>query len=1396
MRNRTRICVYLVFIWTLVLQNSVITAQTRTDNLDKYRITPIRVLPTSEINDVHQDKLGFTYFATLAGLFRYDGVNIKTYLSDPDSKNSLSTNMILDIVEDNNGCIWLGTYGRGISRLNPITDSLTNFKVSELANTSSEIDNIEAICIDKNNCIWVGNRIGIYKLKLDENSNIIKTTCMYDQSNKLDNSSVIKDIYQSANGDMWFGYTNAIYQVHYTESGDNITTEHNITGAQSLIGDQTGVYVGGTKVWHIPYNKETEQFSSNPIIIYNQKTTSIAKTDNHIFIGSREGVFCLKSKDNRWELEYTINKNKVPFPLRSDVISSVLTVSDDQIWVSTRGGGAYMITPKNKVFTNITTVGDNDKIELTRTLFQDSYNQLWLGTEQEGLIFFNDRRELEDYDYKRINIGTTYENRVYSLEETNNNGRKILWVGTTSPSCLVRIDAKTQKIIDHKDSTYTSIGNVFALKKSDDNTLWAGTYDNGLWRLTLNNKGEVVKTKQFNTINSNISSNIIRNISLDSKNELWIGTDMGINRIKSTELLDTEITFNHQLDRAGKFNTVDHYVLQITESSSGDMLLSTMGSGFLIYNPKTDEVKQITKKDNLANNSVKTIIEDTNTGKLWISTNYGLSSFNPKNDSVINYQDAGLLNTLEFSEYCGLMSFNGRIIFGNNAGITVFRPEEIEKDNNTPNPYLLNIYINDVKIEANEIYNGDRVLELSAEYTDSISLSYDNRNISFEFVGIDYVSTDLVQYSHYLEGFDQQWSSASTTLTRATYTNLREGDYTFKLRTANADGIWSDKILSIAVHIEPPFLRSTLAYIIYSLIILIFAIAVFYIQRTLYRKRIEVAKLQFENEKNEEITQARLQFFTNISHEFRTPLTLIGISLESIEERAWHRSDSDDIEDGSIIRRNANILKNLIDEQLEFRRIETGKSVHKPRQMEINRFIELFYSHFKPLAKKRNINFNFNPYSENLVANIDNRQMQKVMFNLISNSFKHTSDGSDISLNVELDKSKIIIKVKDNGNGIAAENLPFIFDRFYQAKSENFMQEEGSGIGLALCKKIMLLHGGNIELESTEGKGTTSILTLDLLLQAQAIDADIEYCIDKKYAARYKWVDESSKPSITKQDIENKTLSLLDTIENEEMYDDNESSSQPKLLIVEDNATLLDKLSTLFENRFTVYKAEDGIKGLEMAKNYWPDIILLDLMMPNMNGIEMCKILKTSEETSHIPVIMMTANSNDQNQLDSYKVAKVDAYIEKPFNIQVLKNLISTILENRKLTIQRFNQNVIVNVDELSDSTADKKFLQEVLAIIKRNMDNSELTIEHIASEYGVSRVYLNRKIKALTNLTSNQFLRDVRLKKAARLLKNNELNINEIAWQVGYNDIRTFRTRFKEMFGVTPSTYAGRAEK
>lgn len=1402
MRQKINFLAFLILVLATLFQSTTILAQTRLEEVNKYRISPINSLSTSEINDIHQDKLGFTYFATLDGLYRYDGVNTKLFLSDPDSQNSISTNMILDIVEDKNGCIWLGTYGRGIVRIDPKTESINNFKISELANTSKEIDNIEVIYIDKDNNIWIGNRIGIYKLKLDENSNIVETTRVHDQSKDMMLGTIIKDIYQSPNGDIWFGYTDAIYQIQYNETGEQTTTRHYIGGTQAITGDETGIYIGATQIWHIPYDKTTNQFSQKPIKLYNQKATSIAKTDKHLFIGSREGVFCLETKsksnqdNNNWELEYTINKNNAPFQLRSNVISSILAVNDNQVWVSTRGGGAFVISPKNKMFRNVNQIGKNDKIELTRTLFQDSNNHLWLGTEQEGLVYFDDHQEFEDFNYKRINIGTTYENRVYSIEETNHNGQKIIWVGTTSPTCLVKIDADTQKIITEKDSIYSNLGNIFALKKSDNNTLWAGTYDNGLWRLTLDNQGKVIKNKRFNTINSDISSNIIRNISLDSNNELWIGTDMGINRIKATELHDSEITFNKHLDKEGKFDTSDHYILQITESSTGDMLISTMGSGFLIYNPKSDEVKQITKKDNLANNSVKTIVEDVNTGNLWLSTNSGLSCYNPKNETLTNYQDAGLLSTLEFSEYCGLMRFNGKIIFGNNAGVTVFKPEEIEKDNNTPNPYLLNIYINDVKIEANEIYNGDKVLKFSPEYTDSISLCYDNRNISFEFVGIHYVSNKLVQYSHYLEGFDQQWSNASTTLTRATYTNLQEGDYTFKLRTANADGIWSDKILSIAVHIEPPFIRSTLAYIIYCLIICIFAIAIFYIQRTLYRKRIEVAKLQFENEKTEEITQARLQFFTNISHEFRTPLTLIGISLESIEERAWHREDSEDIEDGSIIRRNANILKNLIDEQLEFRRIETGKTVHKPREMEVNRFIELFYSHFKPLAKKRNINFSFTPYTENIFANIDNRQMQKVMFNLISNSFKHTCDGSHISLGIEVEKSKIIIKVKDNGIGIAAENLPFIFDRFYQANNENFMHEEGSGIGLALCKKIMLLHGGNIDLESTEGKGTTSILTLDLLPQAQAIDTEIEYCIDKKYAARYKWVDESSKPSITKQDIEDKTLSLLDTIEYDEMFEENESSSLPKLLIVEDNATLLDKISRIFESRYTVYKAEDGLKGLEMARNYWPDIILLDLMMPNMNGIEMCKILKTSEETSHIPVIMMTANSNDNNQLNSYKVAKVDAYIEKPFNVQVLKNLINTIVENRKLTIQRFNQNVIVNVDELSDSTADKKFLQEILAIIKRNMDNSELTIEHIANEYGVSRVYLNRKIKALTNLTSNQFLRDVRLKKAARLLKNNDLNINEIAWQVGYNDIRTFRTRFKEMFGVTPSTYAGRSDK
>ena len=1387
--NNTTINTLLSLLFILIS----IQIHAKKDNLTRLRITPIKDLPSSEINDICQDSFGFTYFATLDGLYRYDGVNMKSYLFDPNSQNSISTNMILNIVEDKNGYLWLGTYGRGVCRLNPKRDSITNFKISTLTNLGPETDNSETIFVDKDNNVIVGNRMGVYQLKLDKNSNLIKTTTLYSQPENtytLNRNNNIKEIYQSKNGDMWYGYSDSLYHIHYNNKGDKEIRRYRIDKIQSITEDDSGLYTGGESIMHIPYNKELNIYSKDAITIYDKKATYISKINNHLLIGSREGVYCISQNNNKeWKLDYNINKENAPFNLKSDVVSCVYPVTDSQIWVSTRGGGAYLIMPKSKMFKNVSESFSDNNLELTRSIFQDSQNQLWIGTEQNGLIYYGDQTQPLYKDYKKIDIGTTYENRAYSIEETIHNNKNIIWIGTTSPVSLVRVNAKTKEKIPQKNSIYPELGNVFAIKKSDNNTLWIGTYNNGLWRLTINNNGNILGYHQFNTLNSNISSNIIRNISLDSKNNLWIGTDMGINRIKSSQLHDSIIHFNHNIDKQGKFNTSDYYILQITESSTGNILISTMGNGFIIYDPIRDSIKQITKKENLANNSVKTIVEDKNTGKLWISTNMGLASYNPKTDSLINYRDANLLNTLEFSEYCGLMSYNGNIIFGSNIGLTLFKPEEIYKDHSKPKSYLRNLYINDQKIDVGESYNGNTVMHTAPEYVKDISLCYDNRNISFEFSGIHYISSNLIQFSYYLEGFDKDWSTPNSSLRRATYTNLKEGDYIFRLRTANSDEIWSDDELSINLHIAPPFYRSILAYIIYAILIAVIILVIIYVQRTIYLKKVEVTKLSLEKEKNEEITQSRLRFFTNISHEFRTPLTLISISLESIDKRAHERGSANDIEDSNIIHCNTNILRNLIDEQIEFRKIENGKIIYKPKLLEVNRYIEQFYNHFKPLAKNKNINLSYSQYKDEIFANIDNRQMQKVMFNLVSNSFRHTTINSNITLSVSVIDSKINIKICDNGNGIAAENMPFIFDRYYQARNNNLGQEEGSGIGLALCREIMILHGGNIKIESKEGEGTTATLILDILPKGETINS--EYTLDKKYAARYEWINNKFENNTIVENINNQAHTSLNLIDLELGEDDSIQVQLPKLLIVDDNITLLNKLNEVFKESYTVYVAKDGLDGLELAKTQWPDIILLDLMMPNMNGIEMCKALKNSKETSHIPIIIMTANGSEENQLDSYKIAKADAYIEKPFNIKVLSTQISNILENRQLGIDKFQKSIIVNIEELDTTASDKKFLQDIINIMKQNMENSELTIENIANDYGISRVYLNRKIKALTNLTSNQLLRDLRLKKAAILLKERKLNVNEVAWKVGYNDLRTFRTRFKEVFGTTPSSYA-----
>ena len=869
-------------------------------------------------------------------------------------------------------------------------------------------------------------------------------------------------------------------------------------------------------------------------------------------------------------------------------------------------------------------------------------------------------------------------------------------------------------------------------------------------------------------------SNIIRYLHKDSSGDLWIATDLGVNRIKASELDLESPTFLTSLADDSSKDLNGHYVLQVIEGCNDQMYFGTVGNGLAIYKKDKDSLVFFTEKDGLANNTVKTIIQDSKDNEVWLSTNKGLSRYEIIGGSIINYTQENGLQETEFAEICGLMRKDGHIIFGNRMGIVVFDPNFINKSTTTPKLYFTELYVNNAKVNLNDSLQD--ILKKSIAYTDKILLKHEQRNFSLGFTGINNISPFGNKFEYKLEGLDDKWQILSVGIDRMIqFTNVPFGEYVLRVRATNSDGIESKDQLALFIEVEPPLYRSNLAYLIYMILICTILFILFKISKLLISRRQEVALAQIEQRKTEELMKYKLEFYMNISHDFRTPLTLINIPLESSMARAKEENDKVSLEELTVVKHNVDVLMVLINQLLDFRKIEIGKQNVNLERVNAKIYHQVYFDLFKPLASKMSIDYTYTTSNDNLTINIDERLFDKLIINLLSNAFKYTPPGGRIELIIEKDDTGelLIIKVLDNGIGVKKENIPFLFDRFYQEGNTSFYtKSRGSGIGLSLCKSIVELHKGSLDVESQQGKGFVAIVTLPLIKGDSTVKSEYAVGLDNLM------IEE-----------------IMSSFDNVQKYKDAsyvKHKGLSTLLIVEDNPELRNQLYEKLREEYNVFTADNGQTGFQKCKEIHPHLVLSDIRMPIMDGIEMCRLIKADDEICHTPLLIFTANSTVKAQIDSFTIAGAEGYLDKPFSIEVLKGNIKTILNNRDLLQTKFRKQSIIAPEIIAQTPSDLKYLSEILEIVKRNMSNSELSIEVIANEYGVSRTYLNRKIKAITGETCSQFVRNIRLKYAAKLIQQKQLNVSEVAWEVGYNDINTFRSRFKDMYGVLPSNYKG----
>lgn len=1146
-----------------------------------------------------------------------------------------------------------------------------------------------------------------------------------------------------------------------------------------LIGTMDGLY----------YEKSRSPWEFEKIAEGSHQDICLDNNDN-IWSGTNDGLYLLQNTlEGAAPTFVTSFQENVgdPGSLNKNLIKSLFKDKTGIIWIGMNGGGINKFDSQRKNFQHVKRTLEEQSLtyDKIRSIFEDSHGTLWIGTEGGGLNRL--QKEDDNGGYKRFDHIKSASN-VFALGEVTSGNERYLLIGSEDQPSLRTIDLSQQeRNINVQILSDIEIGSVFSIIQDRNGIVWIGTYFEGLYRWDPKTSK---KTSNFHRISDNtgLPSNIIRNIYEDSKGNIWVGTGNGLSKLTPDEALKENPTFAIYQSEVGNQETISHnYVLPIYESSNGNLWIGTFGGGLNKFDRESEKFKVYTEKDGLSNNVVKGIQEDAE-GNLWISTNKGLTKFDPEREVFKNYDVNDGLQSDEFQELASFKRRSGEMIFGGVNGFNSFFPNEISDNPEMAKVVLTDFYIFNKSIGPNEKFNGRNLLETSISKTKKLELKYYESSFSFDFAALHYAAPNKNQYKYKLEGFDENWTYANFEKRFATYTNISPGEYELRLKASNNDNLWNETYESIAITIKPPFWRTNLAYIVYFVLGVVF---LWSLRRYTLIGITEKHNLQLEHidkEKSEELHQMKLQFFTNISHEFRTPLSLIVGPMADLLKK-------DDNEDRRahylLIQKNSNYLMRLVNQLIDFRKLDQGKMKLCVAKGAMVDFVRESCDPFQFLANKKNIDYNIIVPKNSPSAWYDADVIEKVMNNILSNAFKFTPENGAITVEMKFAKEVkarsrreaffgrkgpqieyVEIRVTDNGVGIENDRIHRIFDRFYNEKGDDGVNPNGSGIGLSFTQSLVSLHHGEIEVESTLGQGSTFI---------------IQFPFRKESYKTSEIVEAESKTARTKPD----QLLYPDSFEitNNDGIGETSDEDLPVLLVVDDSADIRGFIKRGLGGLYRIIEADNGESGYEQALEYLPDLIVSDIMMPKLDGMGLLHKLKSDKKTSHIPVLLLTAKSRELNELEGRQYG-ADGYITKPFRIDLLELRIKNIFTYREQLRKRFAIDVAMQPTDITVTSADEQFIKQAMDIVEDHMMDAEFTVTEFVREMGLSRSNLYSKFKELTGMSTSEFVRSVRLKRAINLLEKSDFSVKEIMHKTGFNTASYFTKCFKKQFGFTPSEY------
>lgn len=1355
----------LSFILLLVLFASILHAE-RTNYLYSFNSDLNEGISQLSVMDIYQDSKGYLWFATKNGLNRFNGKEYVIYRREDGNEQSLSGNSIASVTEDQDGYLWVGT-NNGLNRIDLNTDRIKRYNSGANGLTQSSITKVYS---DAAGYLWVGTWGGLYRFNREEDR---FERILLD--NNLEDISV-SALFEDSVGRYWIGTRDkGVYLCdnqmniisHFTResknmplNNNNITSIYEDTQKQIWIGCKYGLNKVNLR------ENEVLSFTSENSKLSNNTVRCLVEWQGKLLVGTFDGIFALDPESG--QIVKVAGYDDINHSLSHYSIYAFCVDHDHTLWVGTFAGGINYL---NKFTNRFVLHRPEDELNIRTGIYgaitYESPSNLWIATEGYGLLNYNYQTNTSHYYLIDPSAHFAFNTNIIKSVFYEDG---YVWCGTTKGE-IYKFNIRTKTFsLYHKYPVEYSIYSIIRDRKGN---LWVGGASTE-FGLTCFVNDRLVTTFTNNVDEPFYLSNV-RCILEEEDGVLLLGsTADGLLRFDTNKKQLTKYSNEATVE---SYRIPNNYISAIVRTKSGEIWVSTYGGGIFQFD-KTEHVKRVmTAGDGLLDNNICSLVESSDR-KLWMSTVNGLIMFDPVGGEVRNYHRHNGIDIREFTLHSGIALPDGNLCFAGSNGFVTFQVAAMDKNENIPSVVLEQLSVNNRPIEV-----GDEsgILDKVLDSMDTIRLLYNENNFSITYQALNYIYSTQNQYAYKLEGYDADWNYVGGR-NSAFYTNLSPGKYVFHVKGSNNDGVWNEQGRSLTIIVQPPLWRTWYAYLFYVIALAVISYVILHYVNIKRNLEAGLKLKQLEKQKQEEFHEAKIRLFTNFSHELRTPLMLIITPFEELVKRVDIPAELHD--KLSIIYKNARKLLLLVNQLMDLHKNQAGSLDLKVSEGDVCEYIKEIYYAFNQIALTNEVKFSLNCTPKTINAWFDKSLLEKVVFNLLSNAFKYTPSGESVTMEVsekswnglgtkqtdglykDENANYLVLRVKDSGKGIEEGEVDKIFTPFYQIPETSGINLSGTGIGLSLVYTIVQLHRGVIYVDNTERSGACFVVILPISRSAFSEDQieNIEF-------------DKISE--VTNTDDISASLPAPEKVE----------GPKYKILLVEDDKDVRSYLKKSLEAEYTVIEAADGVRAYEKVVQDFPDLVLSDIMMPKRDGLELCTLIKNDIRVGHIPVILMTARSMVVHIKEGFQ-AGADDYIVKPFNMDVLQTRIRSLLASREQLKKLYGKRFSPDVMGIEVKSADERFSQKLFDVIEKNISNEKLDVELLCTEIGISRANLYRKLKSITELSPMELIRNKRLEMAAKLLKESEMNVSEIASHLGFNSHSYFSNSFKTFYGCTPTEF------